>query len=281
VIDVGKLIRPATCIAPSSLLAAMNAAFSDYPIPMQLTNGSFDLMLRMRGYMAEHSRVCCVNGKVVAFWLVGVREARAYLISSGTLPAYRRKCLSKLLGQAVIAHLRDCQVKSLQSEVLENNPSARALYRALGFSEIRGLDSYTLNPISGSNVDPGSIGIEPLPFEPEVRALWDVCPSWQNDLASLAAAGGDAACLAIRDGNRLVAYAAFTPGNGTLAQLAVRPDQRRRGLATALLTQGQRVFGLQSLRVINLDRTAKGASAFFKALDAQTLVSQKELLLQL
>lgn len=273
------MISAATDIPGSSLLTAMNEAFSDYPIPMQMSQEVFALMLRIRGFTAEHSRLAWVDDQIAAFWFVSVRDARAYLMSSGTLPIYRRKGLSKALGQTVIAHLAYRGVKSLQSEVLENNHSARALYRELGFSEHRELVSFSVDSAFSCTTSKEAIEVAPIPTNAVAHVLWDSTPSWQNNLESLTAAAEDAICFAIRDENGLAAYAAFTPQNATLAQLAVRTDKRRSGLATTLLNYGRSTLGLQKLKIINVDRADTGASAFLKAYGAEPLIYQRELLL--
>ena len=273
------MISTASDIPRSDLRAAMNAAFSDYPIPMHLSQTGFDLMMRIRGFTAAQSRLAWVDDRIAGFWLVGVRGPRAYLISSGTHPDHRRQGLSRAIGQDVIAHLTSAGVKSLQSEVLENNPSARALYRDLGFSERRALDSFSLATPSTPLTE--AIEAAPLPQEAEARILWDSTPSWQNDLASLIAAGDNATSFAIRDAAGLAAYAAFAPQTATLAQISVRRDRRRCGLGTALVAHGLRTLGLETVKLINLDRADTGASAFLQALGAKPLVSQRELYLEL
>ncbi|MEM8538485.1 MAG: GNAT family N-acetyltransferase, partial [Pseudomonadota bacterium] len=141
-------------------------------------------------------------------------------------------------------------------------------------------DSYCVPQPSSLSTVSVTIQIAPLPPKAEAQTNWDSKPSWQNDLASLTAAGKNATCFTIRDANGLVAYAIFVPANATVAQLVVRRDQRRRGLGTALLTHGMHRLGLQTARIINIDRADIGTSAFLRAIGAEPLVSQREVVLQ-
>ncbi|MEM1048584.1 MAG: GNAT family N-acetyltransferase [Pseudomonadota bacterium] len=275
------MIRKASTVSQSDLHSAMNAAFSDYSVPMQLSAEAFELMMRARGLNTDLSHAVLVEGEIAAFWLVGARDTRAYLIASGTLPAFRRRGLSRVVGEAVIDHLASEGFSTLQSEVLETNDRARPLYRSLGFTEKRTLDSYRVSelpPRHEASVDVTACAISAL--SSSAGQLWDSEPSWQNDSQSVIAAGDDAACFAINDASGLAAYAAILPAQSSLAQIAVRRDRRRGGLATQLLAQAMAALDMDGLRVINVDRDNAGLSAFLDACGASRLASQKELWLR-
>ncbi len=258
----------------------MNAAFSDYSVPMHLSAEAFDLMMRARSLNTDLSHAVFVEDALAAFWLIGAREKRAYLIASGTLPAFRRCGLSRVLGEAVIDHLAGEGFSTLQSEVLEANDRARPLYRSLGFAETRTLDSYRVSEVpqraACGDVEACAIGS----ISSTAGQLWDSEPSWQNDIQSVIAAGDDAACFAIHDASGLAAYAAVVPAQSSLAQIAVRPDRRRDGLATRVLAHAIAVLDIDALRIINVDRDDTGLAGFLDRFGARHLVSQKELWLR-
>ncbi len=172
-----------------TLRLAMNAAFADYAIPMTLDPDTLALMMPMRGLETCASRLALADGAVVAFWLPGLHDRRAYLISSGTTPGFRRQGSSRRLGCAVIGSLRASGVETLQSEVLVKNARARGLYRGLGMAEVRDIDGYTLPDLKASPGLPGGAIIESAALPSDARDLWDLTPSWQNDSDSLRAAG--------------------------------------------------------------------------------------------
>ncbi len=274
-------IKAADRVSMDMLLQAMNAAFADYEVPMKLDCGAFALMMRVRGLSLRFSRVAIFEDTIVAFWLVGTRGRRAYLISSGTIPTYRRQGLSLLLGKAVIEALKVSHFDTLQSEVLAHNEKARALYRSLGFTEVRDLDCYSLPAPTTSQKAPSIEIIEQPSVPHDAEVSWDIRPSWQNDTQSMLAAEKEAVTLAYQDEAGLAAYATFLPKQHNLTQLVVRKELRRQGIATALLAKGSRQTGVRSWRVINVDRSGRDMRAFLMACDAQETVSQKELLLHL
>ena len=277
----GGRLQSATGLELKTLCKAMNAAFSDYKVPMQLSLGEFELMVHMRGLSLAHSQIVTSADEVVAFWLIGTRGRQAYLISSGTLPVYRRRGLSQILGRAAIKSLSDQGFETLQSEVLDVNASARGLYRTLGFAETRSLSSFVLPRISVPTEKPEvSISTGAAPVS-DARDWQDVAPSWQNDWPSLRAAGAACRVVQARDPSGLAGYAAFVPVQNSLAQVDIRPDLRRRKLATTLVATGLDAFGLDRVRVINVDQSADPVFSFLHAHRAEPLVSQKELLLRL
>ncbi len=275
------MITDSTCFSMGRLCAAMNHAFSDYAVPMQLDLDGFTLMMRSRGLRADLSRLVVEDGKIAAFWLIGARGDRAYLISTGTAPKFRRGGLSRRLGEVVKADLQTQGFKTLQSEVLVNNPAARALYHALGFDEGRSLDCYAGLKAALAEASQGITNCDMTAISSEVRGFWDSVPSWQNDIGSLIAAGRDVTCFAIKDGAGLVAYAAIVPAQSSLAQIAVRPDMRRKGLGTQLLAYGQNALAIDNLRIINIDRADTGLAGFVAKVGGALIVSQKELHLAL
>jgi ribosomal protein S18 acetylase RimI-like enzyme len=72
------------------------------------------------------------------------------------------------------------------------------------------------------------------------------------------------------------AYAVLFPGNGDLAQLAVRPEARRRGLGTALLHEAATVAG-KPLRIMNVDERDRGIANFLERAGAIRTVRQLEM----
>ncbi len=238
-------------------------------------------MIRSRALVKNLSHVAFIDGEIAAFWLIGAREQRAYLISSGTLPQFRRRGLFMLLGQSVVDDLNSRGFAWLQAEVLEENASARNLDQKLGFTEARRLHCYSL--WRATKREPAySVPICDISLVSfSVRQLWDIDPSWQNDIPSLIAAAGQTTCFAIHDQSGLAGYAAFVPALSSLAQIAVRHDRRREGLASCLLAHGQDRLGIDGLRILNVDGGDGGLAAFLRARGASLSTSQKELRLRL
>lgn len=268
-------------LSPDTLLlralpAAMNDAFSDYAVPMHITDAQFAQMMVQRSLDPGLSVVAMVDGEVAAFWLMGRRGDRAYLIVSGTRPAYRRQGLSKRLGDHVFRLVRESRADSITSEVISGNEKALALYRGLGFMIARTFDCYSVTP-------PGSaapaLAVEPVDWRDMIgiaSSFCDVPPSWQNANDSILAAGPSAQCIAVLIDGHPAGLAAFLPETRTLCQLAVAPGHRRKGVGAALLSAVHQAMG-GAVRVINVDARDPAFPAFLAAQGAKKIVQQYEI----
>ena len=275
------MITSAANVPEAQLRAAMTAAFADYAVPMNPSSKAFALMMRSRSLAPELSQLLWADGEIAAFWFVGRRGARAYLISSGTLPAFRRRGLSRELGLVALDAARRHRVRSFQTEVLENNAGAQALYEALGFGISRKLGCSNLSRVAKSSPhwdDTITVSSEQTSYS---RHPADVLPSWQNETASLQAAGDAAKWLTISDSNGVAGYAAVIPAQSSLAQIAVRPDRRRQGVGSALIARARKVVEGESLRVLNVDERSDSLVPFLQSCGAARTIGQFELMLEL
>lgn len=275
-------IRPASDFSYAELCAAMNDAFSDYMVPMKLSEAGFAEMMRQRGLDEAASRIAVVGGELAAVWLVSVRGKSGYLISSGTRPDFRSRGLARALAEDCLAALKTAGIRSFQTEVIDGNEAATSLYLRMGMSISRQLDCYEIQPLAP--VAPASS--KPLQTDwdqisSEALSLRDWTPTWQNSDASLAAISDRIACMQIRDVNGLAAYGAVIPQAATLAQIAVRSDLRRKKLGSILIAHMQRLVPGRPLRILNAWADDAGFSGFMSSLGAVRTVGQCELRMML
>ncbi len=271
-------IRPASDFSGADLCAAMNDAFSDYSVPMKLTEPGFAAMMRQRGLDAETSRVAVVGDELAAVWLVSVRGQSGYLISSGTRPGFRSGGLARALADDCLAAMKTMGVRTFQTEVIKGNEAATALYLRLGMAVSRHLDCYEIRqPVAADTPLSKPLQADWKQISPEVPSLRDWAPAWQNSDASLTAISDRLACVQIRDPDGLAAYAAVIPETATLAQIAVRADLRRRKLGALLVADLQRLVPDRTLRVLNAWADDAGFSGFMASLGGVRTVGQLEL----
>lgn len=272
----------ATEIPREQLREAMNVAFSDYAVPMQLPQDAFDRLLAQRGFVPEVSRVAMLDGEVAAFWLLGRRGDAAYLISSGTRPAHRGKGLSTEIGLAVLACLRGDGATSLQMEVLENNVVAQSLYKRLGLTQHRQLGCCHFLPPKG--VQPNGYSIVARPWSETAdfaESAQDWAPSWQHSSESLVALEQDVMCLCAVKDQQVIGCVAVITSTLTVAQVAVDPRFRRQGIARALLAVCAEALEAEELRLINFDAGDTGFSRFVSTFETRPRVGQYELHMRL
>ncbi len=259
-------------MSTEDLRTAMNAAFSDYVVPMQLDATAFEFLLRQRGYDTDRSHAIEEDGRIVAFWLVGTEPRRpdtAYLLSTGTVPEARGRGLSRAVGTEVLRDLAAQGYRHMVSEVIETNHGARRLYRALGFEESHALDCFTLPMMEGTGEGTHEVRLTDIPTDD----LMDWHPTWQNDRHAVHRIEPQTITLAVRQDRAPTAFATLLKPNATIAQIAVHPDHRRRGharrLVAALTARAQ-----TSLRIINADGRDAGFRAFVDALGGKRTVGQ-------
>lgn len=254
---------------------AVNDAFSDYVVPTQLSFEQFSTMIRQRSLELQASSVAIINAEVAAFWLIGLRGTKSYLISSGTRPKHRRQGLSTRIGRHSFELLRSRGVKDISAEVISTNEAAIALYDDLGFETQRKLQCYKVPAHRGNGRCHHAVETSQWA---DVRSAADRLlsfrPSWQNDLASLDALGADTICLSVKIDGRVVGY--LTLLSTTICQLAVDPDHRRRGIASDLLRAASRQTGTD-LHFLNIDADDTGMRKFLSRHDAEETIAQFEI----
>ncbi|HVE70191.1 MAG TPA: GNAT family N-acetyltransferase [Thermoanaerobaculia bacterium] len=260
------MIRTLTHDDFESLFAAFTAAFSDYVVKLSPSREQLLEMFTRRGWGPELSVGAFEGDTMVAFTVNGIDGDRAYDSGTGVIPSHRRHGLARQLMERSFELLRP---REYVLEVLDNNTRAHALYVELGFEVVRGLQcwGYEASRLRGSEAQRFST----LSLDALTPRSLDVLPSWQNTATSIARARSPHVILGDED-----AYAVLFPENGDLAQLAVRPETRRRGIGRALLEEAARVAG-KPLRIMNVDERDAGIAAFLERVGAKRTVRQLEM----
>jgi ribosomal protein S18 acetylase RimI-like enzyme len=245
-----------------ALPGASPAGSRHYVVPLVLTREQLLEMFTRRGWVPELSVGAFDGEAMVAFTVNGIDGNRAYDSGTGVVPTHRRSGLARALMERSFELLRP---REYVLEVIDANARAHALYRDLGFRETRGLQCWSFENVGRASARPGGL-------KPDQRSdWWDIQPSWQNSTSSIARARMPHVTLGNED-----AYAVLFPQTGDLAQLAVRPEARRRGLGTALLHEAAAIAG-KPLRIQNVDERHAGIVNFLECAGAKRTVRQLEM----
>ena len=239
---------------------------------------TFSVMMRQRGLARDMSFVALSGDRVVAVWLVSVDGDQSYLMASGTDPAFRGQGIARRLAECAMDRLRENHVRRFQTEVMDGNAPASALYRSLGMEVERNLDCFDLPRLRGTG--PGHSGAANVPWaeiKGEVAACRDWSPTWQNNDAAVSRITDQLFCLALRDAKGLAAYAVFFRHTVSIAQIAVRRDRRRAGLGRGLIEQVSSAAEGRAVRLVNADARDPGFAAFMTAIGAEPMTGQREL----
>jgi [ribosomal protein S18]-alanine N-acetyltransferase len=83
-----------------------------------------------------------VDDQDAGFALCRIAADEAELLTIAVRPAWRRQGLGRRLLAAIVDHVRTCGARALYLEVGVDNPAARSLYEAQGFSVVGSRPGY-------------------------------------------------------------------------------------------------------------------------------------------
>jgi ribosomal protein S18 acetylase RimI-like enzyme len=264
----------------SSLYECFLEAFSDYLVDMQMSEQEFAQRLARDGVQLGISAAAFDDERMIAFYMNGAGEwlgkQTAYDAGTGVIPHYRSRGVAKDLFAFVVSRLKERSVSQYLLEVLSTNERAVALYRKLGFVEVRRLAvlraQHALEPLDDlAEVEIGRIE------EPEwklFQSFWDGYPSWQNSIAAVERIPSQRVMVGAHvDGNCVGYGIVFSPA-ANLMQLAVAPAYRRKGIGSRIL---RALSASDTLKVNNIDEKLKGTLAFFEANGFKVVLEQFEM----
>jgi ribosomal protein S18 acetylase RimI-like enzyme len=270
-------LRPASEFDAAALTELFNAGFSDYLIPMRLSEAAFCDHVALYDIDLGLSRVVVDDGPV-AFVLVGRRGDTGWIGGMGTTPSHRRRGLGEeALASAMRAAAASGCVE-IGLEVLEGNEPAIRLYTELGFEIVRDLSVWSLSPTIGrtnasaETVDVGSaqrwIAAHRRSPEPWQRA--------DETLVALKSRGAHLRGLVSKRGDKIVAAAVIHEAPEAVAVLQIAaPDED--SARTLLLAAGP---SDRALRLSNVP-IDEPASAAIELLGAEHVANQYEMALRI
>jgi len=271
-------------IGVDRLAKAFNVAFADYAVPMVMTEDRLAEMLRRRGFRPDLSVGAFEGEEIVGFTLTGLGMWRGLLTGydtgTGVVAAWRGRGLAREMMDAVLSLLRGASARQYLLEVIRSNEPAVKLYQGLGFHTTREFECFQIDPAPAAAPEGWTFERRDTPDWDTFGALWNHEPSWQNAIASIARAGDEKVILVAIRGDKIGGYAIVFPSRCDLAQLAVAPEYRRRGLGRALLTEArQRSSG--PLKALNVEAGDTATVEFMRRSGAKELPGQYEMILPL
>ncbi len=265
---------------------AFLAAFEDYGL--QLDRDKLRAMLTRRGADLNLSAGAFDgNGRLVSFIVNGIGlyggVKTAYDTGTGTIKSCRGLGLTDRIFSSWIDVLREAGVRQYLLEVLTDNAPAVKIYTRQGFEITRGFNCYSS---SGLCAAPHAVeGLKIVETSAgqiaELQRFNDFEPSWQNSVESLARAAGNVDCLVALIDGEPVGFGVTESRYGDIAQIAVAPEFRRRGIGTALLHELMGLNKASEARVVNVDASCSSLNAFLVARGFNLTCTQHEMLKKL
>lgn len=164
--------RPASAFDLATLAELFASAYEGYPLPVHMDEAILGMMVECYDESLADSVVLEVDGLPAALALLAVRPPHGWVGGMGVVAAHRRRGLGRVVMQALIERARARGLSELWLEVLEMNEAAHALYRSLGFRDVRAVDVWSLPAAEvatgltlEAGAEPGGPLLEPEPWQ--------------------------------------------------------------------------------------------------------------------
>ena len=130
-------LRPLSEVDFGEFTEAFNAAYSDYFVPIRMTQPAFRALFERDDIAPEASVAAIEDGQIVGTGLLGVRDRAAWIGGMGVVPEHRRNGTGRMMMEHLIAQARARGLERIDLEVIEDNRPAWRLYDSLGFTHRR------------------------------------------------------------------------------------------------------------------------------------------------
>ena len=252
-----------------------NAAFADYLVKIEMTPEKLQNKFDSEEVSLEHSVGLFCEGKPVGFIFHALRNTAsgkiAYNAATGVIPEFRGKKATVQLYEFIRPKLVKSGVKEVILEVIDKNTPAIKSYKKVGFTILHQLECFQgypgISKPKDSLIREKSTG-EFIPSE----HFWDWQPTWQNTTQTVIQSGQYKTWSIYRD-NTKIAYLTGNAASGRIAQFAVDPAHRWKGLGTSLFCH---FAGLASNTpmVINVADQSGQTQEFLKAIGMTPFLRQ-------
>jgi len=279
-------------VSEAQLHPTFVSAFSNYAVDMSyMTAQRLSARAAKNGVDFDVSVGAFDGDRMVGFTLVGLGAWRglsaAFDAATGIVPGYRGVGLAgRMLDHALVA-LRRRGVAVFVLEVLADNAPALGAYRKAGFETTRRLRCYQLERRRLAPRRVETAGIEVVPGDRSLVGrladAYDWVPSWENGFEAIARIPDELIVLGARREGRLAGIIVFSPLFGWVMSLIVRREDRRRGVASALLRGliDRLDAGTDTIKLLNVDVSDAAMIAFAERLGFERTVDQYEMALRI
>lgn len=132
-------LRPVAGLDLATLAEIFTTGFEGYFMPVRMTEDLMWNHVHNYDIDLEASFVAVDSGQYVGIVLTGIRDTRSWIGGLGVNVSHRRQGVGRRLMQAVMDDSWRRGLEQVMLEVIESNEPARAMYRSLGFRELRPL----------------------------------------------------------------------------------------------------------------------------------------------
>jgi ribosomal protein S18 acetylase RimI-like enzyme len=287
-INFFPLIKIATLSNQSlpTLVRVFNEAFSDYAIPVKITEEQLAEKIYASNIRLDLSPGAFIDGELVGFIWHGVGKQSDQPIvwngGTGVIPSQRGQRLTTQLYDFILPKLKERGYERTVLEVIIGNEPAVRTYQKKGFRIIRTLDCFrgriedpTVGVING--VD-RRILQKPIQWS-AIHELHAWRPTFQNSDERIDLMEDLVKGIGLFAEEQLIGYILFDArwDYGDVYQFGVRENFRRQGIGKYLFSIAQRKKTVP-LKIINVDTDHQASVSFFNALGFERIIGQFEML---
>lgn len=267
-------------VSLAELTRTFNEAFSDYYVPLHLSEEAMAVKLRSESIDLRYSIGAFEEGQLKGFILHGIdtwsgRKA-VYNAGTGVVPAFRGRGLTRQLYDIVVPLLQAEGMVQHQLEVIEQNAPAIRVYEKVGFTRTRTLSCFKGRVEGERNQELSLEEVTVRDFQ-AYQEYWNFTPTWQNDTPAVQLALDAHKIVELRKDGERVAYAIYAPASGRVKQYGVHPQHRRKGYGRELFRYLSQANDGRDVILINVDDSDTASREFFEAIGFQRFLGLWEM----
>lgn len=262
-----------------------NLAFSDYIVPLQVTEEQLNDKIRSDNVKLEYSVGAFENNILVGFILhgYGLIEGKKVVYNAGTgvIPANRGHKLTSRMYDFIIPALKRQQIDKLLLEVITENKPAIQSYEKTGFKTVRKLSCFKgeLKPHEIFNADYEILSLEEYDWE-KLQSFWDWKPTWPNSIMAVENLKQSNTSIGIFLEKVLTGYLVYNSKTKRVQQFAIDKAHRNKGLAKQLFNHIATNHD-RNITIINIPADATGSIKLMEHLGLEHYIDQFEMELSL
>src|SRR5690606_17413045 len=230
------------------------------------------------------------DDQLVSFTLNGIGDYHgqltAYDTGTGTLKEHRGKGLAGAIFAHSIPYLQEAGIQQYLLEVLEDNQTAFSIYCQQGFEITRKFDCFRIQDLEGicfQHPPKDDFYIREIDFGylPEMEKMIDFNLSWQNGFYAMLRTQHSFILLVAFNDYGMVGFGVIEPETGDIPALAVKSDDRRKGIGSALLCDLAKRNKSTQLKLVNIESNQEAVLKFLQHHKFPVLVRQLEMVRKL
>lgn len=268
-------------IKSTYILEVFNKSFSDYFVPLRLTEEQLASKMISDNTDLKLSVGVFENQELIAFILHGFdrinNENVVYNGGTGVLPEKRGSGLTKEMYLYILPLLEKLSVDKVILEVITQNTKAIKSYKNSGFKISRELACFKGNFRCQKFNEEVKIK-ELLNYQWEqMESFWDIKPTWQNSKKAINRLKSEKLSLGAYFKNELIGYVIYNLNSKRIQQIAVNNKFRKKGIGSRLIAELTKRCGDSFFTIINVDKMGEHIIRFFNSMGFENYLEQLEM----